>query len=145
MSQGSQHLPSRAPAMSPQIPSTAGHALPWESQRRDRQEHCHHRSISCYFRGRVSLRPVQRSPCYREAQLLNRLPLPLLETRKARACRRQVPVFSNQAEQTSLCKDRADSNTVLFFFFLQSTWEYGQLDSKCLGHAPLSDTEIFCL
>lgn len=60
-------------------------------------------------------------------------------------CRRQVPVFSNRAEQTSLCKDSADSNTVLFFFFLQSTWEYGQLDSKCPGHAPLSDTGTFCL
>lgn len=143
MSQGSRHLPSKAPATSPKIPSTAGHGLPWESQRRDHQEHHHHHSVSCYFRGRVSLPPVQ-SPCYREAQLLNRLPLPLLETRKARAAGDRF-LFSATAPSRLLFVRTVQIATLFFFFFLQSTWEYGQLDSKCPGHAPLSDTGTFCL
>ena len=65
---------------------------------------------------------------------------------EGRACRRQVPVSATTPSRLLFVRTvQIATLFFFFFFFLQSTWEYGQLDSKCPGHAQLSDTGTFFL
>lgn len=59
-SEESEVSPRPAPALSPKIPSEAGHGLPWEQLRSDCQEHRHRLSISCRCSRRASRWPGLR-------------------------------------------------------------------------------------